>query len=601
MSAVWWRLGHRAAAVTALALPAPHELRRGPKSVVASGILADLKALPPAVRRPLLAEMTPGDIRQILETSAVELGTPYGIWRDDPVGFTEQVLGEALWSKQREILQSLTEFKTVAVPAGFGLGKTHLSARAVCWWCCTHPIGTALAVTTATRMRQVHRQMWPHIRHAVAHGALPGGADMVQWKVRDSAGVDVVVAYGFTATEHDESAMQGIHESNLLLVVDEAGGIGPVIGRSTRNLLTGSNARMLAIGNPPTDVERSWFELLCEDGDDPDRPNVVTIPLAATDSPAVTGEKTDDRVCHCPAGDEGHLVSSHLVDQEWIDEAIRDHGPDAAYITAKVHARFPKGVADLVIPSTYVDAALEKEDPEGPGYVRLNTLGLDGETAAHTVRVGPSTWVRLGVDVAADGGDELVVARCVGDLVTVEHVSSGMANAEFSDVAGVVLEHVKRAEALARRLGSQARVRVKIDVNGVGWGVHGTLAAWGREGVHGAEIVRVMVSEDTYREPDIATMRPWHKRDEMWLAGRTLLRPDADGVTPLRLRVDKKTAAQLSGPRKFTRSSGHMVVESKDSMRKRKLPSPDRAEACLLSVYEPVQKPGKQPIQLIVP
>uniref|UniRef100_UPI003F490FCF hypothetical protein n=1 Tax=Streptosporangium sp. CA-235898 TaxID=3240073 RepID=UPI003F490FCF len=563
-------------------------------------MLADLKAIPPAVRRPLLAQMKPGEIVQILSASADDLGTPYGIWRDDPVGFTEQVLGEALWSKQREILEALTRFKTVAVPAGFGLGKTHLSARAACWWCCTHPVGTALAVTTATRMRQVHRQMWPHIRHAVAHGNLPGAADMVQWKMRDVENVEVVVAYGFTATEHDESAMQGIHESNLLLIVDEAGGIGPIIGRSTRNLLTGSNARMLAIGNPPTDTERSWFEQLCTDGEDPDRPHVTTIPLAATDSPAVTGETTDDRVCHCPAGEEGHLVSSHLVDQEWIDEAIRDHGPDAPYVTAKVHAKFPKGGANQTIPSTYVDAGLEQEDPEGPGCVRLNELGLE-ETSGHVVRMGAGTWVRLGVDPAADGGDELAIARCVGDLVTVEHTSSGPANSDFVTVAGVVLEHIKKAEVLARRLGSTAQVHVKVDVNGVGWGVHGLLDTWGREGKHGAKIIRVMVSENTDREPDIATMRPWRKRDEMWLAGRVLLRPGPLGRTALRLRVDKKTAAQLSAPRKATNSGGFTVVESKKSLRERKVPSPDRAEACLMSVYEPAPRPQSgSVVQLIV-
>ncbi|MER6830809.1 hypothetical protein ABT352_32785 [Streptosporangium sp. NPDC000563] len=585
--------------MTALALPAPSKRRSGSKVGAASRVLADLKALPPAVRRPLLAQMKPGELVQLLSVSADQDGTPYSLWRDDPVGFTEQVLGEALWSKQREILEALTRFKTVAVPAGFGLGKTHLSARAVCWWCCTHPVGTALAVTTATRMRQVHRQMWPHIRHAVAHGNLPGSADMVQWKVRDVENVEVVVAYGFTATEHDESAMQGIHESNLLLIVDEAGGIGPIIGRSTRNLLTGSNARMLAIGNPPTDVERSWFEGLCKDGEDPDRPHVTTIPLAATDSPAVTGEVTDDRVCHCPAGQEGHLVSSHLVDQEWIDEAIRDHGPDAPYVIAKVHAKFPKGGANQTIPSSYVDAGLEQEDPEGAGCVRLNTLGLE-ETSDHVVRMGAGTWVRIGVDPAADGGDELAIARCVGDLVTVEHTSSGAANQDFVTVAGVVLEHVKKAEALARRLGSTAQVHVKIDVNGVGWGVHGLLTKWGQEGRHGAKIIRVMVSESTDREPDMATMRPWKKRDEMWLAGRILLRPRDDGRTALRLRVDKKTAAQLSAPRKTTNSGGFTVVESKKSLRERKVPSPDRAEACLMAVYEPAEKPAKQVVQLIV-
>ncbi|MEU4703350.1 hypothetical protein [Nonomuraea dietziae] len=521
-----------------------------------------------------------------------ELGTPYGVWRGDPVGFVEQVLGESLWSKQREILHAITTHKTVAVPAGFGLGKTHLSARAVAYWACVYPVGTALAITTATRMRQVHRQMWPHIRHAVAHGALPGSCDQVQWKMTDIKGVDVVVAYGFTAVEHDESGMQGIHESNLLLIVDEAGGIGPVIGRSTRNLLTGSNARMIAIGNPPTDQERSWFEKLCDDGNSEKYPQTTTIKLAATDSPAVTGELTADKVCPCPAGEEGHLVSSHLVNAEWIAEAIRDHGEKSAYVIAKVHANFPRGTKDQIIPSDWVDIAADQDEPEGEGWFRLCDLGLPEEDAEWVVPAG--AWVRLGVDVAADGGDEFVISRIVHDLATIEHSSSGAENGDSVTVASKVLAEIRRAEQLRRRLGSKPKVHVKIDTIGVGWGVVGQLVRWGKEGLHDAVIVPVNVAENTDRPADSEVMRPYRKRDELWIAGRTLIRPNANGETRLRLRVDNKTKAQLGAPKKLDHSTGFTVVESKKAMRERGVGSPDRAEALLLGAYEPAPKKVKK-------
>jgi hypothetical protein len=55
----------------------------------------------------------------------------------------------------------------------------------------------------------------------------------------------------------------------------------------------------------------------------------------------------------------------------------------------------------------------------------------------------------------------------------------------------------------------------------------------------------------------------------------------------IRLRVDRRTIAQISGPMMGHNSQGLTVVESKDAMRKRGLRSPDRAEAWLLSIYEP--------------
>lgn len=519
----------------------------------------------------------------------------FGLWADTPSGFVEDVLGESLWSKQRQLLDAMPRHKRVAVRAGFGVGKTHIAARAGLWFVLTTPPGIGLCVTTATRFWQVQRQLWPHIRRCVARAKLPGSCDTVQYKIPDACGNEVVAAYGFSAPAGDEAAMQGIHAARLLLVVDEAGGIARSIGSGTNNLLTG-DARMLAIGNPATDDPRSWFEQLCEEGDDPEHPGTITIPIAALDSPAITGERVP-YCLDCPAGVPKHPLSQHMPDQEWVDRTIGEYGPEHPYVIAKVYAKFPQGGANRPLPVAWIDTAADQPDPEPDGreWLRLCDLGLEGETAEHTVRRG--AWVRLGVDVAADGGDEVTVYRVVGDALEQRHASSGPQNLNQVNVAGRILAEVLAAERLAKALGTRAAVRVKIDRNGLGPGVVSILEKWGEEGRHGAQIVGVMVSEniDPDREDPGQQMRPHRKRDEMWLAAPSLLQPGpangrgVPGPPRLRLRVDHKCLVQLGSPTISTSSTGQVVVESKKAMRARGVGSPDRADGALLALYEPLR------------
>jgi hypothetical protein len=107
-----------------------------------------------------------------------------------------------------------------------------------------------------------------------------------------------------------------------------------------------------------------------------------------------------------------------------------------------------------------------------------------------------------------------------------------------------ILEHIRKAQRLRHALGTRAPVRVKIDAIGLGWGPVGTLKAWGSEGLHDAQIVGVNVAEGTGRDDESgAVMRPYRKRDEMWIATRQLLQPRVNEGLPgmLRLRVDRRT------------------------------------------------------------
>ena len=233
-------------------------------------MMSDLYGSAVPARRAAMRLLETDELLAILEESQRELGAAYGLWHDTPSGFVEDVVGDTIWSAQRRVLDAVVNHTRIAVPAGFGVGKTWLAGRLVGWAGSVNPPGNIQIVTTATRFRQVRYQLWPHIRKTVAKGGLPGWCDTTQWKQLDARGTEKVVAYGFTAPDNDEAAMQGIHGTpKLLLVVDEAGGISRLVGRGTNNLMTG-DARMLAIGNPAMNDSRSWFEELCEEGENPE-------------------------------------------------------------------------------------------------------------------------------------------------------------------------------------------------------------------------------------------------------------------------------------------------------------------------------------------
>lgn len=566
---------------------------------------------PPDVRRAVMANLTDRDRRFIFAETLRETGTLYGLWHDTPYGFVEDVIGETMWGLQREAMDAVAipHVYRVAVPAGFGVGKTFLAGRLTAWAGAVNPVGTIIVVTTATRLRQVRNQLWPHIKTAVAKGGLPGETNTLQWVAPDMYGNRVRIAYGFSASPNDEAAMQGIHGTpKLLLIVDEAGGIAPLIGKGTNNLLTG-DAKLLAIGNPAMDDPGSWFETLTQRGEDPDRRDTITIRIASLDSPAITGEPTP--ICRaCVPNLDGHTISdgakSHLPDRDWLHETFLDYGVPAGrdaplpellaltkndglhpYIIAKVFALFPQDAGNKVIPASWVEGARQVEEPPADDdYVALNSLGLEHEHDPWVVRRG--AWIRLGVDVAADGGDEFTIYRVVGDMVTQRHASSGKGNADSMVVSERILEEIDQAYDLAAAIDSEHQVRVKVDTIGLGWGVVGNLRRWASTGRHKALIVPVNVAERPEREDESSSMRPLNKRAEMWLAGRSLLQPDpSTGVGRLRLRIDGRAAAQLSTPNQGANSAGLVTIETKASMKARGAHSPDRAEGLLLGVYEP--------------
>ena len=517
-------------------------------------IVDEILRLEPQERVLLLAELNDQERYVISQMLDAELTNKWAKYEHDPVGFVLDGLGESLWSKQIEIFESVRDNKRTVVPACHAPGKSHLAARAVAWWISVHPPGTAVAVTTATTHRQVRNILWKNIRQVAAQNDLPGDVLTVQWKINNT-----VVGYGFSPAAHDETAVQGIHAPNLLVVVDEAGGISDTIGRALESLMTGGHTRLLVLGNPPTDLEDTWFERICNS------PLYNVISIAAHDTPNFTGEKTE-RCRSCPSHVETHDVASHLVDQSWVDDVISEFGDDSPFVEARVHARFPRSSVGKVIPFTWAEMATQNDDP------------IDSQD------------IKLGVDIASDGGDEFVIAKADGFKCTIVHRSSGKQNANAVDVAQVIQQEIDKAQEEHEKRGNTNKVRVKVDTIGVGWGVVSLLQKWEQEGRHKGKIVPINVAE---RAKDESKFR--NTRAELWWNGRTLMQP-IDGRQSVHLDIDRQTLTQLAGPTFKSDSSGRIQIESKADMKRRGVHSPDRAEAVLLAIYDPKRLSDVTPV-----
>lgn len=504
------------------------------------GIATDLLELPPTDRYEWLGERSEEDLAGIFVAVRRDLGTPWAIYRDDPVGFVTFGLGEYLTERQQQIGQSLVDNPRTCVPSAHSVGKSHSASRWVAWHGCVWPPGEALCVTTAFTWRQVRQILWQHIGRVVRAYKLPGyeTCHQTEWQVDNE-----IVAFGFAPNRYDEASGQGFHARRLLVIVDEAGGIMETLGKNLDGLMTG-DARMLAIGNPPTDEPGSWFERVCETS-----PNWNRIRVEAFDSPNFTGEE-------CPPD-----IAAQLVDARWVREIAAEHGEESSYYKARVLALFPKSSASKVVPMDWIERAV-----------------WDGKDPSHEKPKGEhEDWQRLGCDIAADGGDEFVIALADGGDVDIVHTASGEDSVDQTRNADVILDHALAAVAVQERRGYDKRnVRVKIDAIGIGAGTADIVSRKVKERGAPIDVVHVVVSE---RANDAAEYA--NKRAEMWWNLRNMIRDDA-----CRLKIDKRTQAQLYAPR-YKTPAGRITIQAKVDMKREGLPSPDRAEAIGLALYEP--------------
>lgn len=331
----------------------------------------------------------------------------------DPVWWVDHRLGEFVWSRQREILESVRDHRRTAVHSCHNTGKSWVAARIAAWWIECHDPGEAFVVTTAPTGRQVRAILWREIGRAHVAGRLAGRTNQTEWWMIMPAGNEEMVAFGQKPADLDPGAFQGIHQRYVLVILDEACGIPETIWDAADTLIANENSRMLAIGNP--DDPNSEFADVCSPGSGW---NVMGI--GYQDTPNFSGERVPDRLRH------------ELIGPTWVEEKRVKWGEDNPMFVAKVLGLFPEITTSGLIPMGWVRAAQE----------------LD---------LRPSQPVELGVDVGG-GGDRSVISVRRGPVVRVLVRDT---NPDTMQTCGNVIAALRETKASV----------AKVDEIGIGRGV----------------------------------------------------------------------------------------------------------------------------------
>lgn len=223
-----------------------------------------------------------------------------------------------------------------------------------------------------------------------------------------------------------------------------------------------------------------------------------------------------------------------LLDPEWELDKRKRWGEESPRYVSKVLGDFPDIGEDILITPAMIRAAQERELAPGP-------------------------WGILGVDVARYGSDRTTiclrrgpVARVVGDY----------SKQSTTETTGRVVE--------ARR--EHRADEIRVDGVGVGGGVVDQLVE------QGYDVLDMQSGAAAQDSEHFANARA-----EWWWGLRARFEDGDIDIDD----ADEDMAAQLGSVRYKYTARGQILIESKDDMRKRGLPSPDRADSLMLTGAAP--------------
>ena len=440
-----------------------------------------------------------------------------------PVAFAREVLGVHLWHKQVEVLTALTQHRRVAVKAGNGLGKGFCAAVALLWFIHAHP-GEAIALSTAPTFRQVRHVLWRQIRRLYRPAAKTLGGEMRHTRW-DLA--DNRYALGLSADGADQ--FQGFHSPNVFIVVDEAEGVSEEIYEAIESVMTSADPLLLLIGNP-TSMSGAFRRAFHEE-----RGIYRPVTISALESPNVQA---------------GKVVIPGLATSQWVEERKQIWGEKSPVYHSRVLGEFPDQGEDTLIALSKIEAAIKN-------IVDAVSWTIDSETVIGSERTAAEDVI-IAVDVARYGSDSSVILRRRGDHVEDIRVLRQM---DTMRLAGWVVAAIRECNP----------AQVYADEIGVGAGVVDRLRELGHP-VRGVNVAHKAHQDGLYA--NLRAEGYWTLR-QRFMSGS------------ISIPADSQLAGELAALRYGYDSQGRLRMESKDEMRKRGLPSPDKADALMLAFLAP--------------
>lgn len=429
-----------------------------------------------------------------------------GRYRDDPVGFVENVLGIKPDPWQAKLMRAVAAGeRRISVRSGHGVGKSAVASWLALWHILTRlPQKTVVTAPTSAQLFDAlfaEIKAWAKLLPEWVQGLLDIKSERIELK----AAPEESFISARTSRAETPEALQGIHSENVLLIADEASGIPEAVFEAASGSMSGHSACTILLGNPTRGsgffydthhrLKERWF----------------TMKVSCKDSPRVS--------------------------DDYVEEQASRYGEESNAFRVRVLGEFPLKDDDTVIPLDLVEAAMYRDVVGNPR--------------------APWIW---GLDVARFGSDASALAKRQGNVVHEVRTWRGM---DLMQTCGIV-------KAEWDGLGPDQRPReILVDSIGLGAGVCDRLRELGlpARGINVSESPSMGVTYTNLRA------ELWF-RLKGWLEARDCKLPKDEGLF-----------AELVGPRyEIAESSGKMKVESKADMKRRGLPSPDRADALCLTL-----------------
>lgn len=498
-----------------------------------------------------------------------------GQYLNNPTMWAKDVLGIHLWSKQREVMQSVQENIHTAVRSCHGSGKSLLASVIACWWIAVHPEGEAIVVTTAPTFAQVHAILWEEIRkhHLTAEQRYKDGLSPMKlpgyitqsdmWK-SDSG---QLLGFGRKPADNNDHGFHGIHRRYVLVLIDESCGIKENLFTAVEAITTTEGSRILAIGNPD-DPATHFNKMFTKDE------NWKRIAISAFDSPNFTirhrghFKGCDDPRCLSDGwaaraesdADVPDELRPLLIQWDWVEQRRLAWGEGSSLWLSKVLGEFPL---------QSVNTLFNRE-----------TLNRGLNTNIKPLR---SAKVVLGVDLSRFGPDYSTIYKfeqgprvddegkpMVGNGGRLRLVDFWGGKADEDGVDG--MESANRVHQWAQSLGAD---EVRIDAEGVGGPILDQIVRLS-EGAYTVVAMRgSMASPDHFR---------WLNARAYWYdkAREAMLNNQID-MDP----EDKRVEEELEQIQyHFKNRFSSLQIESKDDMAKRGLKSPDYADAAIYAMAD---------------
>ena len=472
-------------------------------------------------------------------------------YRYDPAGFVVDCIDWDLVGRERpapyqlEILGSLVERKRVAIRGPHGLGKTMIASAALHWFALTRDgVDDWKIPTTASKWRQLLEYLWPEIRKWPRYFRwdLIGRAPYDERLELQNLALRLETGSAFAVASDDPAGIEGAHADQVMYLYDEAKTIPDDTFDATEGAFSGAG--------PDTGREAYGFALSTPG---PPQGRFYQIHKRAK------GYQN----WHARHVTLDEAVAAGRISTMWVAERRAAWGDSSPVFQNRVLGEFAEDLQESVIPLGWVEQAIER-------WEELALTTPQRELVIPEEARGEFTCV--GVDVGDSGPDATVMALRYGLL---------LAEIRRPDVVDT-MDTTGRIVGLLRKIGHGFAV---VDVIGVGTGPVARL----RE--QKVKVDAFNASHSSDRTDATGELEFASRRAEAWWGLREMLDPKSNPMVAL--PNDDDMIGDLTAPKWKTTSSGKVLVESKDDIRKRLGRSTDTGDAVVMAFNGRIPIPAK--------